>query len=1018
MNLAAFAVRRPQLTLVLFAMLATIGLHSLLNIPRAEDPSFPIPTFVVTAIFPGASAYDVEQLVVDPLEDRYLELDDVDDVKSRSEDGLAVIVIDFEAGADPERKYEEVIRETNVTRPELPEGLARLEVKKVQAHNVAILQFALLSEDAPWRQLEREAERLQDRLETVPGVKKVRTWAYPEAQVRVEIDPARPIPVTRVLQALRGDSATIPGGGVDIGSRRFNVDTGGAFASVEDVADVVIATDGARLVRLGDVARVGWGNAEESYIGRVDGRRAVFVTVEQRDLQNIFAVRDAVLRQVDAFGADLPAGVQIELVHDQSTSVAHRLHGLGRDFVLAIALVLVTLLPLGIRAASIVMVSIPLSLAIGVALLHATGFSINQLSIVGFVIALGLLVDDSIVVTENVTRFLRLGYSRARAAVEATRQIGVAVLGCTATLMLAFLPLLALPGGSGQFARSLPLAVLFTIGASLVVSLTIIPFLASVVLREQGPEGNAVFRAMHHGIERVYRPLLRVALAWPRTTVAVSAVVSVAALAIVPTVGFSLFPKADVPQFLVAIETPQGSSLAETDAAARFAEAVLARHPEVKRVIANVGRGNPQIFYNALPAEEKSNVGELFVLLREYAPQRTPALLNEIRAELAAYPRARLWVKEFQNGPPVDALLAIRVFAPDLDQLRQLAERVEGAIEATDGTRYVNNPLRVAKTDLAVRVDAAQAGRFGIPESEVQSAVRLAIAGVKAGTLRDSRGEEYDVRVTLPQGARPTLAALDRLRIATSNGVPPPLRQLAVLELDSAPPRIDHHDKLRSVTVSADVRLGYNTDRVTRQVMARLADMPWPAATRWEPAGEYEAADESFGGLGTAFLVAAFGILAVLVLEFRTFKSTLIVASVIPLGVMGGLVALLLVGYSLSFTAAIGFIALIGIEVKNSILLVDFTDQLRAQGVGLDEAIERAGQARFFPILLTTLTALGGMLPLALEQSPLYSPLAVVIMGGLISSTVLARLVTPVLYKLLEPVVEMAADEVTPGQPA
>jgi multidrug efflux pump subunit AcrB len=286
------------------------------------------------------------------------------------------------------------------------------------------------------------------------------------------------------------------------------------------------------------------------------------------------------------------------------------------------------------------------------------------------------------------------------------------------------------------------------------------------------------------------------------------------------------------------------------------------------------------------------------------------------------------------------------------------------------------------------------------------------VGGVPAAKYRqDSAEEAYDVRVTLPHTvaasggtARPGLDLLDKLYVANAHGAVP-LAQLAQLDFEPSPTTLRHYNKERSVTVTANVRDGFNTDRLTKQVLAQLAQTKLPEGVRFMPAGELESRQESFGGLGMAILVAAFGVLASLVLEFRTFKSTLIVASVIPLGVIGGLVALYLSGNTLSFTATIGFVALMGIEVKNSILLVDFTNQLREQGVPLDAAIQRAGEARFVPILLTTLTAIGGLLPLVLEHSSLYSPLALVILGGLISSTLLTRVVTPVLYKLLAPVV-------------
>jgi multidrug efflux pump subunit AcrB len=1011
MKIARLAVERPQLTLVLFGMLIAIGISALRTIPRAEDPSFPMPIYMITAVHPGASPRDLEELVVDPLEERVRELDDLKDVESSMQDGFSITVVEFDWDADTEKKYEEVVREVNALRPELPQDLARLEIERMRTTEVAILQIALLSETAPFRDLERAAERLEDRLEVLPGVKEVETWAYPESQVRVRLDPAKleqlNVPIGRVLAALEAGAANVPGGAVEQGGRRFNVETGTHFESLGEVQRTVVAGDGARLVRLEDVADVRWGYAEETHWARVDGERAVFVTLELRENEHIFRVRDRAMAELAKFERTLPAGVRVSVVFDQSKNVAHRLNGLYRDFALAIGLVLITLLPLGLRAALIVMVSIPLSLAIGVALLQLFGFSLNQLSIVGFVIALGLLVDDSIVVTENVTRFLRAGATRREAAIQATGQIGVAVLGCTATLMLAFLPLLTLPGGAGKYTRGMPLAVIFTVGASLFVSLTIIPFLAAAWLSTTQREGNRALRAFNRAIEASYRPLLHFSLTRPALTLLGALAFSLASFALVPLMGLSFFPKAGIPQFRVRIESAEGAPLGATDAAARFAEAVLAKRPEIERVITNVGHGNPQIFYNVRPIGENTRIAELLVQLREWDPFSSPQLLDALRAELADFPNAKIRVLEFQNGPPLESPIRIRVTAEELEQLPALARQVEELLIATPGTRYVDNPLQQPKVDLAVRVDNELAGRLGVPELEIKRAVRLAIAGLEAGVLRDGAGEEHAVRVTLDQLGRASLAALDRLSVGSAGGAQVPLRQLADVALEEALPRVDHRNGVRSASLSADVRNGFNTDNVTKDVLGRLAAMRWPAGAGYLVEGELEERQESFSGLGTAMIVAAFGVLAVLVLEFRTFKSTLIVASVIPLGIAGGLVALWVTGQTLSFTALIGFVALVGIEVKNSILLVDFTNQLRARGVALDEAIERAGRVRFFPILLTTLTALGGLLPLALEGSPLYSPLAIVIMGGLVSSTLLARLVTPVLYKLLAPEVQL-----------
>jgi multidrug efflux pump subunit AcrB len=332
-------------------------------------------------------------------------------------------------------------------------------------------------------------------------------------------------------------------------------------------------------------------------------------------------------------------------------------------------------------------------------------------------------------------------------------------------------------------------------------------------------------------------------------------------------------------------------------------------------------------------------------------------------------------------------------------------------MSATPGTQYVRNPLQLARTDLAVVVDRQKAGLLGVATAELDRTVRLSTTGLEAGNFRASDGREYPIVLRVPRDGPPTPGILDRVQVASTTGAVIPLRQLANLGFRSSPTSIEHRDEQRAVTVTSYTRTGFNTDRVTKAVLARLAEVPMPPGYRLVPAGEIESRQESFGGIGSAVIVAVFAILAILVLEFHSFRTTLVVASVIPLGLVGGITALFLSGNTLSFTALIGFVALVGIEIKTSILLVDFTDELRRHGHSLDDAIQRAGEVRFVPIVLTTFTAIGGLLPLALQGSSLYSPLAWVIIGGLVSSTLIARLVTPVMYRLLATPLSVEAEE-------
>jgi multidrug efflux pump subunit AcrB len=472
---------------------------------------------------------------------------------------------------------------------------------------------------------------------------------------------------------------------------------------------------------------------------------------------------------------------------------------------------------------------------------------------------------------------------------------------------------------------------------------------------------------------------------------------------LVPLIGSSQIPKADTPQFLVQVEAPNGTSLAETDRALRFVEDKLAKMPEVKSWFANLGHGNPLIYYNQLMRNEAPNYAEVFAILKEYDTRRTPQRLDALRAELDAYPAARISVKEFVNGPPVTAPIAVRVVGDDLAVIDRLARQVEHELEATPGTRDVKNPLRVARTNLRLEVDTQKAALLGVPAVEFDRAVRLSVSGLEAGKFKDANGEQYAIVVRTPVSARANLDALGQVRVPTLNGASLPLSQLASLQFEAAPVQIARYDRERSVTINSQVQRGMNTAKVTAAAVERLDAMSWPRGYRYVLGGDAEAGAEAFGGIGTAIIVAIFGIFAILVLEFGNFRSTLIVLTVVPLGIFGGLMMLLVTGNDISFTASIGFIALVGIEIKNSILLVDFTNQLREDGVPLDEAIERAGEIRFLPILLTSATAIGGLLPLAVQNIGLYSPMAWVIIGGLITSTFLARLVTPVMYKLMPP---------------
>jgi multidrug efflux pump subunit AcrB len=472
--------------------------------------------------------------------------------------------------------------------------------------------------------------------------------------------------------------------------------------------------------------------------------------------------------------------------------------------------------------------------------------------------------------------------------------------------------------------------------------------------------------------------------------------------------GFRLFPTSEKPMILINIELPVGANIWATQKVAQDVEKKLNKTPEIKHLAMNIGKGNPRIYYNEIPRNESANYAQAFVLLHEMSTKQKKALIDRLREQFVAYPNAKIEVKDFEQGPPLEAPIAYRIFGENLDTLRVVAAQVKNILASHPGAIYTDNPLAVQPTDLRVHINKEKAGLMGVNISDIDRTVRMGIAGLNIGKFRDDQGDDHNINVSIPKENKlPDLEVFNKLYVNNVMGTAIPLRQLADIKFESSPNQIRHFNKDRFVSISTFLKSGYNTAQVNAEIKQKLDAYKFPKGFYYGVSGEEENAKRSFGGLGVIITITIFGMIAILILEFGSLKSTIIVLSVIPLGVVGAILALFIAGETLSFVAVIGFITLIGIEVKNSLLLVDFTNQLRQDGMPLEEAIREAGEVRFVPILLTSLTAIGGLVPLVIEYSDLYSPLAIVLIGGITSSTLLARLVTPVMYKLMPPSVEV-----------
>lgn len=1006
MKLPELAVRNHQFTWVVCSLLLMLGVVSFFTMPRSEDPQFDFSAAIIKVVNPGTTPLDMEKLVVDPLESAINELDDLREIKTEVEDGLAVIRVEFLYGTDPEDKYDDVVAAVTRVRDRLPDNIVTLDIDKISPADVSILQLALVSSARDYQELKKHAETLEQKLERVAGVKRVDIAALPTLEVQIQVDQRKVnglgISLDEIYAAVRSAAENLPGGHANAGERRFTVRTSGDYESLDAVGATVVRAVDSRLIYLSDIARISLTESLPSYRAHLNGEKAVFLSVVQRKGSQIFRVREGIEQVLSDYrDARLPDDVQMQTVMDQSVSVERQIDGFFDNLNQGLVLVAVlSLVVLGFRPALVVVAAIPLSIFIAIGWLDMTGFGLQQMSIVGLVIALGLLVDNAIVVVENVSRHLRDGDCPQQAAITGSSQVAWAVASGTITTVLSFLPMLLMQNGSGTFMRAMPVTVVLTLFASLLVALTLTPLLASKLgnSAKQTTRSQKKLEAIASGF---YLEWLNKALNKPRRVLGISLALLLASMMLFPVIGVSLFPKAEKPMLLVNVDMPEGTTFDKTNAMAARVEALVREEPLVIDIARNVGRGNPRIYYNIMPSRQTVNFAQLFVTLSASELDQVEPLVARLREHLAGFAGAQITVKEFMQGPPVEAPVEIRVIGEDLNDIQRVSRDVENIMAQVPGVVGVENPVGKYKVDLHVQINRDKAAMLGVPLTTIDRTIRTALVGLPMGVYRDNEGEEYDLVLRLSEYPRPELATFDDIQVMSAQGDLVPLLQLASVEMETSIARFQHFDTERMARITSDVLPGFTTEAVTNAVVEELQMYQWPDGVHFKVGGEQANRKKAFGGMAKALILAVFGIFAVLVLQFRSFIQPLIVFAAIPFALIGALLALFITGYTFSFTAFIGLTSLIGIVVNNSIILVDYANQMRREGMEQLQAIAAAAQTRFVPIVLTTLTTIGGLLPLTLSGSSMWSPMGWAIIGGLLVSTLLTLIVVPVLYRFL-----------------
>ncbi len=996
MNIAEAIVSRGRLFVTVALLLTLVGALSWLTMPRQEDPALPARASLVVVPWPGADAERVERMVVEPLEERLSQIDEIKHIWITARTGVAVGTIELlDEVSDVEPVWDEVERKLRLAEADFPDGVLDTYYDRDLFDQESIV-VALSGVGDPLA-LADAAEALRDELLALPTVARIVISGDPGEQVRVTLDEAAAsrlgIDARTLAGVLASRNSAIPGGSIEVGGRVVTLQPHAEFADIDEIRAAPIPLPGGDIVRLDEIAEVVRAAAEPTPdLARVDGERAVTVGIVPRTGINLLAFGDEVDATVQAFMAEHD-DMHATWVAFQPRRVAERLESLGRSLLTGVFIVaLVLLLSMGPRLGLTVATIVPV-VAMSALAIYATGGGVlHQMSIAALVLALGLLVDNAIVVAENVQARLDRGDGARDAAVGAVRELAIPLGSATGTTLAAFVPMLLSKGPTGDFTRALPIVIMLTLVVSYVFAVTVTPVIASKVLRPAPPREGAA----RPGVASV---MARAANRHPWMILLGVSVLLAMAGSMAGRVGTQFFPLSDRNQVVVDIELPEGAHLSQTSVAAQQIERMLEQRDDVTAVAAFVGRGVPHFYYNLIQKPNRPHLSQIIVTTRSV--DDVDAVIRATRAFGREHlPGAQVVARRIEQGPPVEAPVEFRLLGDDLDDLRVAAEQVTAILRQSPDAVDVRHTLGTGTASLHYHVDDAAALRHGLSRDDVAISLLTATYGIEVGQYR-AGDDPAPIVVRSPEGEDTSPDALTSLQVGRP-GVPPvPLAQLATEEAGWGPAAIARRDGQRMVRVLAQLDGDAAFSDVLRAITPQLGALELPPGVTLEVGGEAEGSGDANAALLTTLPLGIVLLLVFLMGEFNSFRRVGIVLTTVPLAAVGVVPGLVIGGQPFGFMSMLGVIALIGIVVNNAIVLLDVVVRETDAGAPIAHAIEAAISERLRPILLTTATTVAGMLPLALSGSTMWPPLASAMISGLLASTMLTLLVVPALVRVM-----------------
>lgn len=1021
MNLSSLAIRQPVFTTMMMAALLVLGLFSYRRLNIDEYPDVSIPIVSIQTVYPGASPDAVEREVTRTIEEAINTIEGIDQVTSTSLEGVSVVVAEFDLDVDDNVAAQDVRSKIDQIRRDLPLAIEPPVIEKFDPSAKPIASLALISASMPIRDMTAFAEDVvKPRLEAVPGVASVTITGGLEREVQVLLRPASMealgIGVTEVLTALRQQNLEVPAGRLGRSERETLVRVQGRFRRPEQFGDVIVAVRDGTPVRLREVADIVDAQAEERSVALVKGDRAVGLAIRKVSGTNTVAVAEGARETLAEIDEELPAGLELRMVQDNSTFIEHSVRDVKIALLLgAILTVVVVFLFLGDwRATTITALSLPVSVISAFLIMDAMDFTLNTMTLMALSLSIGFLIDDAIVVIENIVRHKQSGKPAMEAAEDATREIVLAVTATTFTIVAVFVPVAFMEGIVGKFFYQFGITVAWAVLVSLFVSFTLTPMLASRWSGEENAGADVEPRRLDRVSAFIDRRMDRLAtayrngLAWAlshrRTTLGVAVASLVAALFLLPVIGGEFMTSSDRGYFYVQFDAPADASIDYTRRKVAEADARIRDVPGVAHTYATIGGG----------MMARVDEGEMLVILVAKGDRslNQTELMTRVREALRPIHGISASVLESGKMGEVEKPIQIDIRGRDPAELARLSAETMALMRDVPGAIEMESTLAESRPEHQIEVRRELAAAVGLSVGGIAAAVRTAVAGEDATTWEAPNGETYDVTVRLPEEWRTGVADLGRLPVAsmardplTGRAVSIPLAQVADIRSGTGPSRIDRKNLERVVTVQANTAPEANVQQVSGAARARLAGVELPEGYSVTLAGETEDFEETRGSVGTALLLSVLLIYMILASQFGSFTHPLTIMVSLPLSLVGAFLALLLTGDTVNIMSMIGIILLMGLVTKNAILLVDFAKERIADGMPRREALLDAGQVRLRPILMTALTLIFGVLPVALavgQGAEFRAPMARAVIGGMTTATLLTLIVIPVVFTYVD----------------